>query len=237
MPLTFDDVLGDCGVSATSLATREAAALDGDGFVVLPAVVDAKWLAAIRTAFDARCDGTAPPDGDLACADPAFDGVYTHAKVLAAVSHVLGRAFQVLRLGARNPQPGYGLQGLHTDWLPRTGPGPYSVVTTIWPLDDFTAENGATRVVPATHLVPRPLPKTQQAPNSNHPDETLVLAATGSVLVFNGHLWHSGTRNNTGAPRRSLQCQFVATDSRPPGNARTGVPERLSLAARVLVGA
>ncbi len=74
------------------------------------------------------------------------------------------------------------------------------------------------------------------APASRHPDEVLAVASAGSVLVFNGHLWHGGTRNDGTGPRRALQCQFVARDSTPPSDP-PDVPERLGPAARYLLGA
>ncbi len=49
-------------------------------------------------------------------------------------------------------------------------------------------------------------------PESHHPEETIVIARAGSVLVINGHLWHSGTRNRSRGPRRVVQCVFVASE-------------------------
>jgi ectoine hydroxylase-related dioxygenase (phytanoyl-CoA dioxygenase family) len=56
------------------------------------------------------------------------------------------------------------------------------------------------------------------------------------VLIFNGHLWHSGTRNETGLRRRVLQCSFVARDEPRLAAEEESVPERLSPAARYLLG-
>jgi ectoine hydroxylase-related dioxygenase (phytanoyl-CoA dioxygenase family) len=108
--------------------------------------------------------------------------------------------------------PGFGQQGLHTDWLTRDPNEPFAVVTALGALDGFTNENGAPRVVPGSHLVPRPIPKAMQAPAAHHPREQLVLARAGSVVVFNGHLAHSGTRNRSRAPRRTLHSQWIALD-------------------------
>jgi ectoine hydroxylase-related dioxygenase (phytanoyl-CoA dioxygenase family) len=147
---------------------------------------------------------------NLASTDPVFDGVYTSPGVLAAVHQILKRPFRVYQLAGRDPLPGYGQQGLHIDWLQRSGSEPFSLVTTIWLLDDYTTKNGATRLVPGSHLVPGPLPKSMQDPANRHPKQKVITASAGSVLVFNGHLYHSGTRNESNQPRRVLQCQFLA---------------------------
>jgi len=136
--------------------------------------------------------------------------VCTSPKVLATARQILKRPFRVSQLSGRDPLPGFGQQGLHIDWYQRSGSEPFSIVTTIWLLDDFTERNGATRLVPGSHLVPTPLPKSMQEPANRHPNQKIITASAGSVLVFNGHVYHSGTRNDSNAPRRVLQCLFLA---------------------------
>jgi ectoine hydroxylase-related dioxygenase (phytanoyl-CoA dioxygenase family) len=53
-------------------------------------------------------------------------------------------------------------------------------------------------------------------PASHHPEEIVVTGKAGSVLIFNGHLWHSGTRNNNQHPRHALQYVFHAREIIPP---------------------
>ena len=242
----FDQTLAQLGVGETTLSAAEGESLDQNGYVVLDGILDPVHLAHVRTAFEAamgpgraagsgRQSGTRHVDG-LPWTDAAFDVVYTHARVLSAVAHVLRRAFRVFQASGRDPLPGFGQQGLHTDWMPRAPSEPFRVVTVLWLLDDFTPENGATRLVPASHRLPRPLPKSMQAPGNHHPEERLVIAPAGASLVFNGHLWHSGTRNRSQGPRRVIQCQFVARDSVPPADP-LDPPQRLSPAARAILGA
>jgi ectoine hydroxylase-related dioxygenase (phytanoyl-CoA dioxygenase family) len=80
-------------------------------------------------------------------------------------------------------------------------------------LDDFLAENGATRVVPASHRITRPLPKQLAQPLARHPQEMIVVGKAGSVLVMNGHTWHSGRRNDSRQPRRAAQLSAGAADA------------------------
>jgi ectoine hydroxylase-related dioxygenase (phytanoyl-CoA dioxygenase family) len=99
--------------------------------------------------------------------------------------------------------------------FPRVPSEPFHVVTALWLLDDFTPDNGATQVVPGSHRLAKGSPRPMQQPESRHPDQKLVLAEAGSVLVFNGHLWHGGTRNESARPRRALQGQFRAREMVP----------------------
>jgi ectoine hydroxylase-related dioxygenase (phytanoyl-CoA dioxygenase family) len=200
---------------------------------VLPGLLTSGGIDRLRAAFEpAVGDGptggaAARPAGArhvdlLAGPDPAFEAARSHHRVLAAVRHVLGRPFRVFQIGARDPLPGYGRQGLHADWLPRARGDPFSVVTAIWLLDDFTAANGAARLVPGTHVLTGPVPGPLRDPSSRHPGATIVVATAGSALVFNGHLRNGGARNGSAGPRRAIQCQFIARDAAPP--AETAAP-------------
>jgi ectoine hydroxylase-related dioxygenase (phytanoyl-CoA dioxygenase family) len=88
--------------------------------------------------------------------------------------------------------------------------GGHYVATAIAAIDDFTRENGATRVVPGTHRILRlDAPKDHDSP---HPLQRVVEMRAGSVLVFSGHLWHSGTRNRSNSRRDALQIIFTRPD-------------------------
>src|SRR5262249_9769499 len=159
-----------------TLAPAEKDALDRHGYVVLPDVLDEQELAQIRAAFDTAIEQGRRHGAHvhLAWDDPAFDDVYTRPKVLAAVYHVLGRAFRMSPVIGRAPVPGVGQQSLHQDWG-RTASEPYQVVTTLWMVDDFTPTNGATRVIPGSHRIPRALPKSMQQPDCRHPDQKVII--------------------------------------------------------------
>ena len=43
----------------------------------------------------------------------------------------------------------------------------------------------------------------------SHPGEVLLLAPAGTVVVFNSHLWHSGTLNRSSRPRRALHAYLT----------------------------
>ena len=90
-------------------------------------------------------------------------------------------------------------------------------------------------MVPGSHLVPRPAPKALLQPERRHPDQKVIIAEAGSVLLFNAHLLHGGTRNESAGPRRVLQCQARARDVVLPGEGPLDLPERLAPCARYLL--
>ncbi len=49
-------------------------------------------------------------------------------------------------------------------------------------------------------------------PKDSHPDELTLIAPAGSVIVVNGHLWHGGTRNESGERRRVIHGSFIRRD-------------------------
>jgi ectoine hydroxylase-related dioxygenase (phytanoyl-CoA dioxygenase family) len=110
------------------------------------------------------------------------------------------------------------------------------ISTAIWLLDDFIENNGATRLIPVSHLWLKPLPKPLQQPEAKHPDQKSIIAKAGSALVFNGHLWHSGARNESDRQRRVIQCQFVAHEMELVAQAQPDILERLTPPARYMLG-
>lgn len=205
----FDDDLVLCGVTDATLPARDREALDRDGFTVLPDLLGAAQLETFRSVFEASPGTGTAHVTDLASRGVDFVMVAAHPAVLAAVRHVLGAPFRLFQFSGRDPAPGFGLQGLHTDWLPRRDLEPYSVATALWMLDEFRADNGATRMVPGSHRRTGTVPRDVAVPASRHPDETLVVGREGSAIVFNGHVWHAGSRNESGNRRRAFQIQYA----------------------------
>jgi ectoine hydroxylase-related dioxygenase (phytanoyl-CoA dioxygenase family) len=149
---------------------------------------------------------------DLVNKGDIFDIFYTHPRVLAGVAHVLGQSIKLSSLNYRAAKPAMGLQKLHVDWHEAVAPGQYKVCNSIWLLDDFSKENGATRIVPGSHLSGT-LPQVALAdPEAPHPDELIITAPAGAVFIFNSHAWHGGTTNRTGKSRRSIHSYFCRSD-------------------------
>ena len=243
--------LAELGVTADAPGLAVRARLDRDGYAPLAGVLPDGQVAAILTrltgllaAEGARAgievhqeDGT-DRLADLVNKDPVFRVCFTDPRVLACIAYVLG-AFKLSSLNFRAALPGRGHQALHTDWGRPVTPGEYQVCNSIWLLDDFTAGNGATRVVPGSHRLGRLPRDAMPDPAAAHPDQVQLIAPAGTVVIFNSHLWHGGTRNRTGRPRRALHSYFTRRGNpqqldqkkyiRPETLARLSSPERFIL--------
>ena len=77
-------------------------------------------------------------------------------------------------------------------------------------LDNSTPNNGATRVVPGSHLELKAVNEQVEDPLASHPEQLLLCAPAGSVGIFNGSVWHSCTQNNSSQKRRMLVPSFCA---------------------------
>jgi ectoine hydroxylase-related dioxygenase (phytanoyl-CoA dioxygenase family) len=200
--------------------------LDRDGFLPIARALDGATLAALRDRVDALVaeegeragievhqEAGAARLANLVDKDPLFDAVWNHPLALCAVAHVLGEQIKLSSLNFRNALPGEGHQSLHTDWPHAVAPGADQVCNSLWLLDDFSEENGATRVVPGSHRAGALPAEALADPAAPHPDEVLLVAPAGTCVVFNSHLWHGGTRNRSGAPRRALHGYFTRRDN------------------------
>ncbi|MBN1237479.1 MAG: phytanoyl-CoA dioxygenase family protein [Gammaproteobacteria bacterium] len=196
-----------------SLTAADRHALDRDGYVVVASALDRNWVEALLLAFDGADQSTGTQHVEIGPSTPgrdAWDALARHPLILEAARHILGRPFVEPGMHGRNPLPGYGQQGLHADWMTRSSGDEFFVVTAIFMLDAFTEDNGATRVVPGSHRITAPIAKSYAQPLAHHPKEAIVTGPSGSVLIFNGHLWHSGTRNVSNGPRRAVQMVIRA---------------------------
>ncbi len=100
--------------------------------------------------------------------------------------------------------PGQGAQVLHRDRLAWGTVLPLSIepqFNTIWALTDFTAANGATRVVPGSHTWPWDRKAT--------PDQVVqAQMSAGSVLLYSGTVLHSGGKNQSDVSRLGLNITY-----------------------------
>lgn len=149
---------------------------------------------------------------DLVNKGSLFDKFYTHPRVLAGIEAVIGSQYKLSSLNYRAAKPGKGLQKLHVDWRNAVANGAYKVCNTIWLLDDFTEHNGATRIVPGTHKSSILPDEAMADPMQKHPDELRIIAPAGSVYIFNSHVWHGGTNNETAHDRRSIHSYFCSRE-------------------------
>lgn len=88
--------------------------------------------------------------------------------------------------------PGAGYQPLHRDDMiwPLSRPCPELMINVMCAISDFTAENGATRVVPGSHRWPQTRVADQQEAIS-------AVMPSGSLLVIFGSTLHGAGKNTT----------------------------------------
>ncbi len=149
----------------------------------------------------------------------AVDEVAIDPLLLLSIEGVLGPLFQMSVGTAMCPQPGVDPQGLHRDdgHYPLPRPRPPFIANTLIALDDFTEANGATRIVPGSH----------KWTGDINPEEDVISAEmpAGSLLVFDGALWHGGGGNSTvDQPRRSINLNFNLSWLRQQENQYVGIP-------------
>lgn len=139
-----------------------------------------------------------------------FEQIIVTPEILECMAEVLGPRFKLSSLNVRSADPHSASgQPLHSDSAAVADQSGYWVCNSVWMLDDFTAENGATRFVPGSHRWGRIPPAEFYQP---HPGERLITGEAGTVVVMNAHMWHGGTANRTAAPRRAMHVYYTRWD-------------------------
>ena len=200
--------------------------LDESGFAVLSEAVSIDRIHELRDRVQALFE----EEGDAAGAEfkqepgarrlanlidkgEVFQWAVRQPEVVRWIAHILGTDFKLSSCNARSAEPGTGpIQPLHVDMsaLPDER-GPW-VANVVWMLDDFTGDNGATRVVPGSHQWGKRPEDVLADPAAPHPEEVLVTGPAGTLVVMNAHLWHAGTANRTAAPRLALHAFYCRRD-------------------------
>lgn len=172
-----------------------------------------------------------------------FKRICSNRQILDLAKFVLGTNVRLSSFNARSVPPRTNPKlPLHADGIAYAGysgkPAKigFNAFTAIWMLNDFTCDNGATRIVPKTHLGGEDPYEVLDDICAIHPDEIVIEGRAGDVLVFNGHCWHSGGENRTNEQRRALLGLYtrvfdpIQTDQRvyvsPANQARMSKKER-----------
>lgn len=160
--------------------------------------------------------------------DGAFIDLIDHPVTFPLVSHMLqdgsynnSEPFIVTQFSARDPHKGAAPQQLHID---SRFPGPpFALMTiTLWMLNDFTVESGATRLVPGSH-------KRASYPQDGvlQPDELTVQAPAGSVLIYNGSAWHGGGEKLKDLERWSVIISYARWWMKPAFDMTLSTPPEI----------
>lgn len=147
-----------------------------------------------------------------------FDQVPTHEAVLPVIEGVLDPGCLISSLSSIAIDPGETAQPIHADdmVIPLDKPHRPIVCNSMWALTDFTEANGATRLVPGSHLKGNP---EYGGSYGSIPAEM----AKGSVLIWEGSLWHGGGANRTDKRRTGIAMNYCAGFIRQQENQQLGL--------------
>ena len=202
-----------------------------DGYVILRDVLPDPVLEEVRNALRPLLDSQAWGKGEffgnrtrrvhnILAKTRAVDPLVAHPAVLELLRGTLIQP-QVSIVNAIEIHPGETAQFLHQDDVvfPIARPHPPLIVNTMWALTEFTAENGATRLVPcsqdATEL-------------DENPSITTAEMEPGSVLVWNGGLFHGGGANCAQQPRLGLNVNYNCPWLRQQENQYLAIPKEVA---------
>jgi ectoine hydroxylase-related dioxygenase (phytanoyl-CoA dioxygenase family) len=200
--------------------------LDSKGYCIIENVLSRGEIAALKSrlieqAEGERARGVAFHDGGpsrpnqrvwmLVNKGQVFRDLMLHPIVDALMGHLLGPDYLLSSLTANIASPGGEPMVLHTDqgyvgfWTPKP-----LVANIAWMLDDFTEANGGTRLVPNSHLDQGATQRSSSfvsdgAANFSKPEDTIgAEGKAGSVLCFDGRVWHGTGANKTDRARHAL---------------------------------
>src|SRR4051794_38463383 len=173
--------------------------LDEHGYLALPGLMSPELLERLRMRVDELFAEEGERAGSEFKTEPGarrlanlvnkgrvFEEVILTPEVLDAMAHVLGAKFKLSSLNVRSADPHSASdQPLHADSAAIADEAGYWVCNSVWMLDDFTEENGATRMVAGSHRWGKVPPPDF---HEKHPRQELVLGKAGDVVVMNAHM-------------------------------------------------
>ncbi|MCV7357397.1 phytanoyl-CoA dioxygenase family protein [Mycolicibacterium fluoranthenivorans] len=226
-------------VPATTSATDLAGHLRRDGYVIVDDLVPdslmdtigaelAPYLDATPMGYNAMIGRNTRRTGALIARSPACRTLVQDPTILGVCKDFLGHAsaFQLMLTQVISIEPGESDQALHRDqnafdFYPF--PDDYHVqCNTLWAMTDYTAEMGATRVVPGSQV-------GDKKP-TDYADVECVQAemSRGSVLLYSGKIVHSGAANRSDRVRRAININYCVGWVRQEENQFLSVPHEVA---------
>ena len=237
---------------------------DRRGYLIFERVLSTEQVAAIRAALAPHLardlKGRNDFEGErtnrvyaLMAKSPVFAELAIHPLALAFAEAELGASCLLSALLAINLHPGETVQPWHTDdggaRIPR--PRPALGISTFWAIDDTTEQNGATEIIPGSHLwddlriegavSPSDFGrKNADRDTGERTDAIRMTMPSGSLGITKGTLWHRGGANRSDRPRLIITPQYCAGWVRQLENMALAVPaeiaDKLPERARELIG-
>jgi ectoine hydroxylase-related dioxygenase (phytanoyl-CoA dioxygenase family) len=217
-------------------AAELADAIRRDGFVIAPNLLPARDVGEIKAALAPWLRGERMGRNDfegfrservyaLLAKAPPVARIVEHPVVLAVLDRLLTAHYRLSACLAIQVHPGESAQGWHFDdayvWVPR--PRRMMGVSAIWALDAFTESNGATELIPGSHLWG---PQEQAAPDD--PRAVKMQMQAGSAVLFAGTLVHRGGAHHGAGTRLAITPQYCEPWIRQIENMPLAVPPELA---------
>lgn len=226
---------------------------DQQGYVIFENVMNPAEVEAVRTALAPFLTKTGRNNFEgfksnrvyslLAKAPEVFSQMAMHPLAMAFVERELGQSCLLSSLLAINLRPGETVQDWHTDdahiEIPLPHP-PYGV-STFWAVDAMTETNGATEIIPKSHLWPSqeingpdfieaadPRERDINFDPCPRSDAIKAIMPSGSLMVAKGTLWHRGGANRSGKPRLIVTPQYCPGWARQLENIMAAVPRDIA---------
>jgi ectoine hydroxylase-related dioxygenase (phytanoyl-CoA dioxygenase family) len=211
-------------------------AIRHDGWVVAPDLISPREVAEIKESLAPWLDGSKMGRNDfegfrtervyaLLAKAPPIARIVEHPDVLAVVDQLLTPHYRLSACLAIQVHPGETPQGWHSDdsyvLVPR--PRPMMGVSAIWAFDDFTEHNGATEVVPGSHLW-----GPEERPQGDDPRAVKVTMRAGSAVLFAGTLLHRGGAHRGTSTRLAITPQYCEPWVRQIENLPLAVPPQIA---------
>jgi len=193
--------------------------IDTQGFFVVPDVIPSEKVDDARDALHAMLTNEITDEiranksqrvGRIAVKHPLFLELMCHPLVLQVWRRYIGEDVICSTWSSNTVYPGHDRIGWHADYPYYTiqPPWPDANVAgqTVWLLDDFTEENGASGVVPFSHRKGHP----PENPTDQWRDDGEVLTGRrGSVVFAHGAWWHTARPNITDESRSCLLGMYM----------------------------
>ncbi len=195
--------------------------IEEEGFCLLPELLDRQTVEVARAALaeilhreqsGEEAVAASKRGWAIAVKHPIFRQIPQHPLVIEVYQRMLGPDMLISTWSSNTVLPGQGKMHWHSDH-PYSGmaqPWPRDLLAgqSLWMLDDFTEQNGATALFPRSHKRNH---KPDIASGEPHPDQILAEAPAGSVVLFDGRLWHSSRANRTDQSRSCLLGMYART--------------------------
>lgn len=146
--------------------------------------------------------------GNLIEKNIIFSNLIMIPEILMCAKNVIKDEIKVCGLNFREPKKGSGYQRIHMDWKPRKKiSDKFAGIVAMIFFDDANSQNGATRLIPKTHLK-KDWPEKYIDINVKNKNEICPKIKAADILIINLNLWHAGSKNLSGKRRRMIMLNI-----------------------------